>query len=121
MRPNWTQVMIGIAGLALALGLLIFLSYRGVSVLLLAPLMAIIAVVFAGAPLLASYTQVFMPALGSFIIQYFPLFLLGALFGKLMDDTGAAQSLAPGIVARLGVARTIPAIVLACAILCGLR
>lgn len=109
--------MAGIAGVLVALGLLIVLSYRGVSVLLLAPLTALIALVVAGAPLLASYTQIFMPALGSFIIQFFPLFLLGAVFGKLMDDTGAAQSLARSIVARLGEANTIPAIVLACAVL----
>lgn len=64
--------MLGIAGILVALGLLILLSYRGVSILLLAPLMALIAVVFAGAPLLASYTQVFMPALGSFIVQFYP-------------------------------------------------
>jgi H+/gluconate symporter-like permease len=109
--------MAGVLGILLALGLLIYFSYRGYSVLLLTPITAGIAVVVNGEPVLASYTQVFMPALGSFIIQYFPLFLLGAVFGKLMDDTGAAQSLAQGIVARLGEANTIPAIVLACAVL----
>lgn len=109
--------MIGILGILVALGLLIYLSYRGLSVLLLAPLMALVAVLFGGAPLLASYTQVFMPAMGTFIVQFFPLFLLGALFGKLMDDTGSARSLAEWIVAKLGEANTIPAIVLACAVL----
>lgn len=109
--------MVGIAGILVALGLLIFLSYRGVSVLLLAPFMSLIAVLFAGAPVLASYTQIFMPALGSFIVQFFPLFLLGAVFGKLMDDTGAAQALARQIVAWLGEGRAIPAVVLACAAL----
>lgn len=107
----------GSAGIALALAGLIILSYRGVSVLLLAPLMALVAVLLGGGPLLASYTQIFMPALGSFVVLYFPLFLLGALFGKLMDDTGAAQALAQGIVQRLGIRNTIPAVVLACAVL----
>jgi H+/gluconate symporter-like permease len=109
--------MLGILGILLALGLLIYLSYRGVSVLLLAPVMALVAVLLGSAPLLASYTQVFMPAMGSFIVQYFPLFLLGAVFGKLMDDTGSARVLAETIVDRLGQANTIPAIVLACAVL----
>lgn len=109
--------MTGMLGILVALGLLIYLSYRGLSVLLLAPLMALFAVALDGAPLLASYTQVFMPAMGAFIIQFFPLFLLGALFGKLMDDTGSARALAEWIVARLGEANTIPAIVLACAVL----
>ncbi len=109
--------MIGIFGALLALGLLILLSWRGLPVLLLAPLMALVAALFGGAPLLASFTQVFMPAMGGFLVQFFPLFLLGALFGKLMEDTGSAQALAQWIVARLGEANTIPAVVLACAAL----
>lgn len=110
--------MTGLLGVLAALGLLIFLAYRGVSVLLLGPLMALLAVLFAaGVPLMASYTQVFMPAAGGFIVQFFPLFLLGAIFGKLMDDSGSAESIAQGIVRRLGEARAILAVVLACAVL----
>ena len=110
--------MIGLLGVLLALGLLIYLAYRGVSVLLLGPVMALVAALFAvGTPLLATYTQVFMGSAGNFIIQYFPLFLLGAIFGKLMDDSGAAESIAQGIVGRLGNERAILAVVLACAVL----
>lgn len=110
--------MLGIFGIMIALGLLIALAYRGLSILVIAPLTALIAVVFAGdTPILASYTQIFMPAAGNFIIQYFPLFLLGALFGKLMEDSGSAQALAQGIVARLGAQRAILAVVLACGVL----
>lgn len=104
--------MIGLIGVLLALGLLIWLAYRGVSVLLLGPAMALLAAVFAvGAPLMATYTQLFMPSAGKFIIQYFPLFLLGAIFGKLMDDSGSAESIAQGIVGRLGGDRAILAVV----------
>ncbi len=118
MGRFWGEVtMLGLAGAVLALGLLIFLAYRGFNILLLAPLAALVAVAAAGAPLLASYTQVFLPAMGGFLIQFFPLFLLGAVFGKLMEESGAARSLADAIVARAGRANTIPAIVLACAVL----
>jgi H+/gluconate symporter-like permease len=110
--------MIGLLGVLTALALLIWLAYRGVSVLLLGPAMALLAALFAaGTPLLATYTQVFMSSAGNFIVQYFPLFLLGALFGKLMDDSGAAEAIAQGIVARLGAERAILAVVLACAVL----
>ncbi len=110
--------MTGLLGVLAALGLLIWLAYRGVSVLLLGPAMALLAALFAAdAPLMASYTQVFMPAAGGFIVQYFPLFLLGAIFGKLMDDSGSAEAIAQGIVRRLGEARAILAVVLACAVL----
>lgn len=110
--------MSAIFGIVLALGLLMALAYRGISVLILAPLMALLAAALSpGAPLLASYTQVFMPALGGFIISFFPLFMLGAVFGKLMEDSGAARTIAHAIVRRLGAGRAILAIVLACAVL----
>ena len=110
--------MTSLAGIVVALLLLIWLAYRGVSVLLLAPAMALLAVLFSpGTPLLASYTQVFMPALGGFVVLYFPLFLLGAVFGKLMEASGAAQAIAQGITRALGLQRAILAVVLACAVL----
>ena len=76
-------------GILVALGLLIWLAYRGWSVLLLAPAAALLAAAFAGEPLLANWTQTFMGSAASFSAQFFPLFLLGALFGKLMEDSGA--------------------------------
>ena len=110
--------MVGLIGIVLSLTLLIVFAYRGVNVIILAPLMALLATLFAGGlPLLATYTQVFMPALGGYLITYFPLFLLGALFGKLMDDSGAARAIAYAIADKLGGERAILAIVLACGIL----
>ncbi|MDP3137175.1 MAG: GntP family permease [Burkholderiaceae bacterium] len=109
--------MTGIVGILAALALLILLAYRGVSVLIAAPVAAIVAAVSAGAPVLASLTQVMMPALGNFVMQFLLLFLLGAMFGKLMEDSGAARKLAEAMVTRLGAANTIPAVVLACAVL----
>ena len=110
--------MLGLFGIILSLVLLMVLAYRGINVLVLAPLMALLATAFAGGlPLLATYTQVFMPALGKYAITYFPLFLLGAIFGKLMDDSGAARAIAHFIVDKLGERRAILAIVLSCGIL----
>ena len=110
--------MLGLIGIVLSLVLLIVLAYRGINVLVLAPLMALLATVFAGGtPLLATYTQVFMTALGNYAITYFPLFLLGAIFGKLMDDSGGAAAIARFIVDRLGERQAILAIVLSCGIL----
>ena len=88
-----------IIGILISLALLMFLAYRGFSVLILAPLMALLAVLASpDAPLLASYTQVFMQALGGFVVLFFPLFLLGAVFGKLMEDSGAARVIAMRII-----------------------
>ncbi|MFU8823502.1 GntP family permease [Yoonia sp.] len=110
--------MLGILVIATALTALIVLAYRGMSLLLLAPAIAVLAVLFAeGGPLLGSYTQVFMQATGGFIIRYFPLFLLGAVFGKLMESSGSARVLADGIIRSLGPQRAVLAVVLSCAVM----
>lgn len=75
----------GLFGIVLSLGLLMYLAYRGINVLILAPLLSALAVLMSGGlPVLATYTQVFMESLGGYVITYFPLFLLGAIFGKVM-------------------------------------
>src|SRR5262245_2800362 len=103
----------GLVGILVALGLLIWLSFRGWSVLLLAPAVALIAAAFAGEPLLAHWTQTFMGGAAQFIAQFFPIFLLGALFGKLMDDSGSVQAIARFMSGRLGHRRAMLAVVLA--------
>lgn len=82
---------IGLLGILLAVGLRIGLAFRGFSLLLAAPAVALPAVAFSGGPLLASLTQTFMP--------------------------GAARSIARGFTDRLGSGRAILAVVLACALL----
>jgi len=103
----------GLLGILVALGLLIFLAYRGWSVLLLAPAAAVLAAGLAGEPLLAHWTQTFMGSAGRFIIQFFPIFLLGALFGKLMEDSGSVTAIANFMTERLGPQRAVLAVVLA--------
>lgn len=113
---------IGVVGIIISLVLLMYLAYKGLSVLVLAPLLACFAAFLGGVAtgethVLATYTEVFMKSLGGYVMKYFPLFLLGAIFGKVMDDTGAAKSIASVICKKLGEKRAIAAIVLACAVL----
>ena len=111
--------MLGILGILVSLLLLIVLAYRGWNVILIAPICALVALLLGDfdAPILATYTQVFMPALGNYLIKFFPLFLLGAVFGKLMDDSGCARTIAHRIVEWTGKERAIIAIILACGVL----
>ena len=111
--------MLGILGILVSLLLLIVLAYRGWNVILIAPICALVGLLIGDfdAPILATYTQVFMPALGNYLIKFFPLFLLGAVFGKLMDDSGCARTIAHKIVEWTGKERAIIAIILACGVL----
>jgi H+/gluconate symporter-like permease len=103
----------GLFGILLGLALLVWLAYRGWSILLLAPGAALIAAGFAGGPLLAYWTQTFMDSASRFIAQFFPLFLLGALFGKLMEDSGSVAAIASFMTEKLGQQRAVLTVVLA--------
>ena len=103
----------GLLGILVALGLLIWLAYRGWSVLLLAPAAALLASGLAGQPMLAHWTQTFMGSAARFIMQFFPIFLLGALFGKLMEDSGSVSAIASFMSDHLGPRRAVLAVVLA--------
>ena len=108
----------GLIGIFLSLALLMYLAYRGINVLILAPFLALLATVFAGGlPILATYTQVFMSALGDYLVKFFPLFLLGAIFGKLMADSGSARTIAEWFTNTMGARHAIAAVVFACGVL----
>jgi H+/gluconate symporter-like permease len=115
--------MIGLTGLVLSLVALMYLAYRGINVIVLAPICAMLALVFqpeaysvTGAPL-AFYTQIFMVALGKYVVKYFPIFILGAIFGKLMNDTQSARVIGETISKKLGSKHAILASILAASIL----
>ena len=107
------MTLLGLLGILIGLGLLILFAYRGWSVLLLAPLAALVAALFSREPLLAHWTQTFMVSAAGFLAQFFPLFLLGALFGKLMEDSGSVAAIAAFMTQRLGTRRAVLAVVLA--------
>lgn len=104
-------------GIIIGLVLLMYLCYRGVSILIAAPIMALFVALTGGVPLYDSYATTFMGGAGGYFTSWFPTFFLGALFGKIMDDTGAAASVARWIVKLIGKQYAIVALVAATAIL----
>ena len=109
-------MLLGLLGVLVGLGLLIWFAFKGWSVLLLAPIAALAAALFAREPLLAHWTQTFMGSAAGFVAQFFPMFLLGALFGKLMEDSGSVATIADFMSEKLGPSRAILAVVLGGAI-----
>jgi len=106
-----------VIGILLSLGLLMYMAYRGFSVIVFAPIFAIIAAVFSGMAIMPTYTEIFLPNLGNYVKVYFPFFLLGAVFGKVMEQSGAAKSIAKFIVEKLGKKRAMLSVILSAAIL----
>src|SRR5436309_6791523 len=102
----------------LSLGLLIFVAYKGFSVILFAPICALLAI-FLTEPghVLPFFSNIFMVKMVDFIKNYFPVFLLGAIFGKMIEISGLADKIARLVIRMVGAKRAILAVVLMCAIL----
>ncbi|UTM56746.1 GntP family permease [Photobacterium sp. CCB-ST2H9] len=97
---------------------LMYFAYRGVSVLVLAPVLAMAAALLTSDfPFLYALSNVFMPAAANYIKLYFPIFIAGAIFGKLMGASGAARTLSRSIIQYLGTRHAILSVVLATALL----
>ena len=113
--------MISMIGLILSLALIIFLAYKGYSTIITAPIVALLTVLLIGGDsnthLMVHYTEVYMAGFAGFVKNYFPIFLTGAIFAKLMEEALYAKSIANFITKNLGKDKTILAVVLAGAIL----
>ncbi|RVU42078.1 GntP family permease [Rheinheimera riviphila] len=114
--------MLGMAGLLAGLLLLILLTMRGFNLFILAPLCALLVAVTNGIPFWQTagstdFIHGYMNGFAGFVSAWFLMFLLGSLFGKLMEHTGAADAVALAIINKLGKAHAVAAVVLACAVL----
>ncbi len=102
----------------LALALLMFVAYRGFSVILFAPICALLAVLFTDPALVAPvFSGVFMDKMVVFIKNYLPVFLLGAVFGKVIELSGFARSIVTAVIGLVGRSNAMLSIVLVCALL----
>ena len=112
--------MLSMIGLVGGLVLLIILTLRGMNLFISAPLCAVVVALCSGVPLLTgdvNFVSAYMDGFASFVAAWFFMFLLGSMFGKFMEDTGAADSVARWIINKLGRKQAVLAVVLACAIL----
>ena len=101
-----------------ALCFLMFAAYRGYSVILFAPIAALGAVLLTEPALVAPmFTGLFMDKMVGFLKLYFPVFMLGAVFGKLIELSGFSKSIVAATIGLVGRSRAILSIVLVCALL----
>ncbi|MBN8716443.1 MAG: GntP family permease [Xanthomonadales bacterium] len=101
-----------------ALSFLMLVAYRGYSVILFAPVAALGAVLLTDPQLVAPmFTGLFMDKMVGFLKLYFPVFLLGALFGKLIELSGFSKAIVQATIRVVGAQRAMLSIVLVCALL----
>ena len=73
MRWKMEHGAMGLLGILLGLALLMWLAFRGWSVLLVAPAAAMLAAAMSGEPLMAHWTQTFMGGASRFVAQWFQI------------------------------------------------
>jgi H+/gluconate symporter-like permease len=101
-----------------ALCFLMFVAYRGYSVILFAPIAALGAVALTDPSLIAPvFTGLFMDKMVGFVKLYFPVFLLGAVFGKVIELSGFSKAIVSSVIHLVGRSRSILSIVAVCAVL----
>lgn len=101
-----------------ALVFLMLVAYRGFSVILFAPVAALFAVLLTDPSAVPPiFTGLFMDKMAGFVKLYFPVFLLGAVFGKVVELSGFSKSIVSAVIRLVGKQRAILSIVLVCAIL----
>ena len=88
--------IISLIGILVSLGLIMWLAYKGVNLLIVGPLCSLICLLFAYGSLditkgmLDSYSAGF----GNYAKSFFIMFALGSLFGRLTSDTGTGKIIA---------------------------
>ena len=109
-------------GIVLGLALLIFLAFKGQSILWVAPVCAAVVALLSmfedpTINVLSMWTDNYMQAMAGFLQTWFPAFMLGAIFGKVMEISGAAKSVGLWLTKLIGAKQAMLATVIACAVL----
>ncbi|MBP3709762.1 MAG: GntP family permease [Treponema sp.] len=104
-------------GIILGLVVLVILTYRNMSILWVAPVAAMVVAILGGLNLLDGYLTNYMTGMGNYVKSWFPIFVLGAIFGKLMDVTGAARAIGKWLSGLMGPKLAIAAVVITCGLL----
>src|SRR5438309_5122602 len=101
-----------------ALVFLMFVAYRGYSVIMFAPIAALLAVLLTDPTwVLPMFSGVFMDKMVGIVKLYFPVFMLGAIFGKVIELSGFSKSIVSSVIRIVGRERAMLSIVVVCAIL----
>ncbi|MBB6284128.1 GntP family permease [Geobacillus subterraneus] len=109
--------MLGMIGLLASLGLLIFVTMRGINIIIAALISSVLVALTGGLDLEKALMESYMTGFTGYFASWFLIFLAGAIFGKVMEDTGSADSIAHWVKEKFGAKHAVLAVVAACAIM----
>ena len=104
-------------GILIALAVLCCGCFKGLSTLWMAPVCAIIVAALNGLDVFMAFTQTYMGGFAEFTEGYLMIFMLGAIFGKLMEISGAAHSIGAAVIKLVGKKKAVLAVIISCSIM----
>lgn len=107
----------GILLIVVGLVIMTVLAVKGVPILWSALVAGIFVLATAGLDIVEGITVTYMTGFSGYIMNYFLMFVLGAIFGKLCEISGASDSIAKAVIGKLGEKYVVLAIIVAAAIL----
>lgn len=91
-----------VVGIFLSLAVIVFLALRGVGIMLIAPLAVVIVAMFSNMGVLDTLIGPYMKGFVNYAAKFYLVFLFASVFGKYMDDSGAAKSISSRILKLIG-------------------
>ena len=88
-------------GILISMAILIYGSIKSVNMILLAGLAATIVTLTGQLDMATGYASAYMAGVGGFVTSMLPLFLMGSIFGKLMETSGLGESVADAFLGRI--------------------
>jgi H+/gluconate symporter-like permease len=92
--------VLGLLGIIVAIAVLILLVYKGINVIIVGPLSAMIVIIFNNINLVVGYRDYYMGGLGGFVTGQWPIYLWGSVFGVIYQLSGGAASIA-GLISKI--------------------
>ncbi|SHN80250.1 GntP family permease [Desulfitobacterium chlororespirans] len=92
-------------GVLLAIVILVVMAWKGFNIVIIAPFAAVLIILTNGMEFQTAFFAgkgAYLTAVGGFITSYLPIFILGALLGKYLEDSKATVSIANGIFKLVG-------------------
>ncbi|MCF3942895.1 GntP family permease [Oceanobacillus alkalisoli] len=111
------MAVVGMLGLMLSLVLLIYLTMKGINIIIAAIIASFTVAITGGINLETAMLDSYMTGFTGYFASWFLVFLLGAIFGKVMQETKSAESIANWIKNTFGTKRAVFAVVAAAAIM----
>lgn len=110
----WSLIII-----ILSLVLLVLLALRGFTIVIIAPVVSLFVIVLNNMPILETFQTAYMNGFTNYVKNYFLIFLFAAMFGKFMEESGAARTIAEYLL-KLSGRNSKPRVLVTIMVICGL-